>query len=64
MIIRGNPLLESAPHRAVLAQVPFADVRGPIVLVLRQLWKNAKPPVKRHAVTCATIGVWPCARHQ
>src|SRR5437660_11471654 len=57
-IICGNPLFESASSRPVLAEVPFADVSRPIILVLHQLRENAKPPIERHAVACAPIDVW------
>src|SRR5205807_636307 len=63
-IICGNPLFESASSRPVLAEVPFADVSRPIILVLHQLRENAKPPIERHAVACAPIDVWPRPRHE
>ena len=57
-------MLKSASDRPVLAKMPFADVSGAIILVLHQLWENAKPPIERHAVVCAPVDVWPRSRHE
>ena len=62
--IGRNVMRESASEGPVLAKVPFADVSGPIILILHELRKNAKPPIERHAVPRAAIDVWPGSRHE
>ena len=64
MTIGRNVMRESASDRPVLAKVPFADVSGPIILIMHELRKNAKPRVERHAVVRAAIDVRPSARHE
>ena len=64
MVISGNPLLKSASGRSVLAEMPFAQVCGAIILVLHQFRKNEKPLIEWHAIAGAAVDVRPRACHQ